>query len=98
LDSAIVYAQKTLDVYAENTNAIQTLFNCYMQKRDLNSAINYFQKATQKYPAADAYYFYLGYSFAMAGNKNNAGNSLNIAVQLNQNWYQPATQILGQMK
>jgi hypothetical protein len=34
----------------------------------------------------------------MTGNKNNAGNYLNTAVQLNQQWYQPASQILGQMK
>ena len=98
LDSAIIYAQKTLDVYAENSQAIQTLFNCYLQKRDVNAAINYFQNAVKKYPASDAYYFYLGYAFAMTGNKNNAGNYLNTAVQLNQQWYQPASQILGQMK
>ena len=98
LDSAIVYAQKTLEVYPENSQAIQLLFNCYLQKRDVNGAINYFQNAIKKYPASDAYYFYLGYAYAMAGNKNNAGNYMNTAVQLNQQWYQPASQILGQMK
>jgi glycosyltransferase involved in cell wall biosynthesis/tetratricopeptide (TPR) repeat protein len=98
VDSAIVYAQKTLDVYAENSKAIEFLFNAYMQKRDVNSLVAYFQNAIKKYPASDAYYFYLGYAYAMTGNKNNAANILNMAVQLNQQWYQPASQILGQMK
>ncbi len=98
LDEAINYAQKTLAVYAENTDAISLLFNCYMKKKDMNAMLNYFNAAIKKYPASDAYYFYLGYAYAMTGNKANAYNYLNIAAQLNPNWGQAVNQIMGQLK
>ena len=98
IDEAIVYAKKTLGVYAENSDAISILFNCYMQKKDAQGCINYFSNAISKYKTSDAYYFYLGYAYAMTGSKNNAYNCLNTATQLNSNWVQAANQILGQLK
>ena len=97
-DEAISYAQKTLEVYAENTDAITILFNCYAQKKDLQSCVNYFSAATKKYAASDAYYFYLGYAYAMMGNKNNAYSCLNTATQLNPQWGEGANNILQQLK
>ncbi len=97
-DEAINYAQKTLAIYAENGKAIELLFNAYLQKKDVNSLVKYFSEATKKYPTSDAYYFYLGYAYAMSGNKNNAYSCLNTATQLNSNWGQAANQILSQLK
>ena len=98
LDEAIENAKKTLSIYAENTEAISILFNCYLKKKDINAMVNYFTDAIKKYPASDAYYFYLGYGYAISGNKNNAYSYLSKAAELNPSWGQGANQILSQIK
>jgi tetratricopeptide (TPR) repeat protein len=63
-----------------------------------NEGINALVKGIQLYPENAQAYFYLGYAYAIQGNRNNAGIYLQKAVNLNPGYGQQAQDIMNKMR